>query len=205
MWKTLMVLALSGAGTALACDLDDCDLATELHLERAGAGWVPEDRWTWMNHDLALARSWLADNPAQTRQIVATLDSAMRAQLEDLVRARGAERTAMLHNALALLMVEAGGKPLASLSLESPKPRKSRLRVALRLGHPDEAPEPEAFVGEPDDEDDEAVGQTREERQRDRDQERARDRERSRELTRADRSEPAEPREIERAGRDPRP
>ena len=40
MWKTLMVLALSGAGTALACDLDDCDLATELHLERAGADQV---------------------------------------------------------------------------------------------------------------------------------------------------------------------
>lgn len=207
MWKSLIVLALTGSGTVLACDLDDCALPAASHLERSGAGEVPSDRWAWMNHDLALARDWMADGePANARQIALALDAAMRAQLDELVRARGAERVAQLHQALAALVLEAGGPPLDPLVIEAPAPRRTRARLGLGLARGDAEPEPEPFVGEPDDDDEDAiVGGDRVDRS-ERRREREREREgRTREASSADRGELPASRDVERPMPGPRP
>lgn len=108
----------AGSGAALACGLDDCALPDEDHLESRRFDRIPADDWGWMNHDLALARSFLEDgDTAKARQIVAGLDYALRLRADDMVAARGRARVMAFHRALRALQLDAEGPALAHLNL----------------------------------------------------------------------------------------
>lgn len=113
-----VVLWIASSGAALACGLDDCALADVDHLEGWRQDRIPADDFAWMNHDLALARAFLADgDDAKARQIVAGLDYALRLRAEEMVAARGRSRVAAFHRALRALQLDAGGPALARLDL----------------------------------------------------------------------------------------
>jgi hypothetical protein len=100
-------------GPAEACGLDDCALSHSLHLLNATA---PDDRFAWMNHDLALARDANNHgNRATAIALAATLDGAMRARLPALLDTRGPDAVIALHSALDDVTRRAGGFPLAPL------------------------------------------------------------------------------------------
>ena len=114
----LTFISINHIKTAAACDLDDCALPLDQHMESARFTTVPSDDWAWMNHDLALARSFLDDGDAvKARQIVAGLDYALRIRAEPLVASRGRSRVMAFHRALQRVQLEADGTPLASLEL----------------------------------------------------------------------------------------
>ena len=116
----LTFISINHIKTASACDLDDCALPFEQHLESLRFTGLPEDDWAWMNHDLALARSFLEDGDVvKARQIVAGLDYALRIRAEPLVASRGRSRVMAFHRALARVQIEADGVPLASLDLRA--------------------------------------------------------------------------------------
>lgn len=127
MFSVFLFLSALLARDVAACDLNDCSLPDSAHLETPAAAPVPGDRFAWMNHDLALARSFLADGDAlQARQLADTLDSAMRAQLPQMVRVRGADRVEAMFAALQDVNVNAGGEPFPLIPLERPvKPSRS--------------------------------------------------------------------------------
>ena len=108
-----LLLALAWA-PALACDLDDCTLSDALH--QATAAPAPLDGWSWMNHDLAVARDALTSGErARTLALVQDLDGLLRTHLSALLEARGKARVRAFHLALQTLSQQAGGWPLAEL------------------------------------------------------------------------------------------
>ena len=113
------ILSCLYAVPALACGLDDCDLPDADHLESRRYDTIPADDWAWMNHDLALARSFLADGDnAKARQIVAGLDYALRVRAPDMVSERGRARVMAFYRAIREIQFEAGGPGLARLDLD---------------------------------------------------------------------------------------
>ncbi len=113
-----VVLWITASGVARACGLDDCALPDVDHLESGRFHEMPADDWAWMNHDLALARAFLADgDPAKARQIVAGLDYAVRLRAPEMIEARGRARVAAFHRALRAIQAEADGPSLARLDL----------------------------------------------------------------------------------------
>lgn len=122
----VVLLWIASAQQARACDLDDCDLSDAAHLESPKYRDLPKDEFAWMNHDLALARSWLTAGRAdKTLEIVAGLDYAMRVRLDRMVLARGKARVRALHEAVEDLEVAAGGYPLAGIELTGTRKRAS--------------------------------------------------------------------------------
>ena len=118
----LAFISINHIKSASACDLDDCDLALASHLESARFVQIPADDWAWMNHDLALARSFLEDGDlVAARRIVAGLDYAMRIRADLLIESRGRGRVMAFHRALDRIQVAADGAPLASLDLRAPR------------------------------------------------------------------------------------
>ncbi len=112
------VLWISLPGASLACGLDDCALPDGDHLESRRFDSIPADDWAWMNHDLALARSFLEDgDTAKARQIVAGLDYALRIRADEMVATRGRVRVAAFHRALRALQLDAAGPALARIDL----------------------------------------------------------------------------------------
>jgi hypothetical protein len=102
-------------GSAGACGLDDCALAHSLHLLDSTA---PDDRFAWMNHDLALARDAMNHgNRGTAISLAGTLDNAMRARLDALLDTRGHDGVIALHEALDEVTRRAGGFPLAPLPI----------------------------------------------------------------------------------------
>ena len=100
----------------VVCDLDDCHLAGALH--QADEHGSVQDRWSWMNHDLALARSAaLQGNNAKALRIVASLDTAIRNGLAQILIDRGSESVLSLHDALKAISIDCKGHALAPLEL----------------------------------------------------------------------------------------
>jgi hypothetical protein len=100
----------------IACDLDDCHLADALH--QADEHGAVQDRWSWMNHDLALARiASLQGNYAKSLRLVASLDTAIRNGLSQLLIDRGSESVLSLHDALKTIAIDSKGHPLAPLEI----------------------------------------------------------------------------------------
>jgi len=115
---TLLLLALSST-PALACDLNDCTLSGPLH--QVGESTVSMDRWTWMNHDLAVARKDLAHGErAHALALIHDLDRILRTQLDAVVADRGAHSVRAFHAALQAVATEARGWPLAELEVDDP-------------------------------------------------------------------------------------
>ena len=112
---TILTLMLSSA-PALACDLDDCTLSDALHTVEQDP--VPEDAWSWINHDLAVARTALKiGERSRAIALVRELDSILRTQLKAIVAVRGADKVRALHTALQDLSLSSGGWPLAELDV----------------------------------------------------------------------------------------
>lgn len=102
------------SGASLGCELDDCSLADALHSENAGS--TPGDSWSWMNHDLALARDALRSGErARAIALVKDLDGILRTHLGAIIAVRGEARVRALHSVLQDLSRGAGGWPLAEL------------------------------------------------------------------------------------------
>ena len=114
----LAFISINHIKSAEACDLDDCDLPLAQHLESARFIQIPGDDWAWMNHDLALARSYVEDGDLESaRRVVAGLDYAMRIRADMLVESRGRSRVMAFHRALDRIQIQADGQPLATLEL----------------------------------------------------------------------------------------
>jgi|GEM_PF-3361685 len=113
--RTLILFVALYSTAALACDLDDCTLSDALHLESQAP--IPADSWTWMNHDLAVARDALrSGEKSRAIALVRDLDRLMRTNLDAMTAVRGPERVRAMHAALQKISEQAGGWPLAELS-----------------------------------------------------------------------------------------
>ncbi|MDP6933423.1 MAG: hypothetical protein QGG40_10935 [Myxococcota bacterium] len=114
-------LLLSTVALAAPCDMDDCTLARHLHQVEdtpgvSGANARTPDKWSWMNHDLAMAREAArAGHRARAIRIATSVDHAMRAQIEPMVSGRGDQAVRDLHNALQAVIDRSQGSPLAEL------------------------------------------------------------------------------------------
>lgn len=121
------LLWILGSRPTLACDLDDCTLSDAAHRESPKFKELPNDEFAWMNHDLALARTWYVEGRSdRALAIIEGLDYAMRVRQDRMVAVRGRARVLALHTAIEELQVQAGGYPLAALDL----PRHQRGRTA---------------------------------------------------------------------------
>lgn len=144
----VVLLCISTSGPVYACDLDDCSLTDASHRESPKYKALPTDEFAWMNHDLALARTWLSEGRKdKTIQIVAGLDYAIRVRVDTMVGVRGKNRVRALHAAIAELQIQAGGYPLAPLDLGGPRKRtevaeKDKAEAPVPAVAVDAAPEP---------------------------------------------------------------
>ena len=98
------------------CDLDDCQLADSMH--QVAHTQISQDRWSWINHDLALARyEAMRGQHAKAIQIVTNLDSSIRRGLAQLLIDRGPDQVLSLHESLQAVVIDCNGRPLEPLNL----------------------------------------------------------------------------------------
>jgi hypothetical protein len=101
---------------AAVCDLNDCHLADALHHIDDSPS--PLDRWSWMNHDLALARGAAKrGQKAKAIRLAQGLDKAIRSGLSQLLIDRGSEHVIELHQSLQSIVINCKGHPLEPLNL----------------------------------------------------------------------------------------
>ncbi len=112
------------ASPAQACDLDDCALprmshsveAFDIEDTEAPRTDLTLPQWRWIPHDLALARTALADRDnAQAIVLLRGVDGAMRAQIRHALNATVRSEIQALHQVVSSLMLRAGGTPVAEL------------------------------------------------------------------------------------------
>ena len=114
------LVVLWGVSTpSLACGLDDCSLPASLHrvgLETSAQ--TPRDQWSWMNHELAVARAGLSEGRrAFALETAHALYSALEAQGMALVAQRGGTSVQDFADSLQQLVAQCGGVPLQELQL----------------------------------------------------------------------------------------
>ena len=103
--------------TVNACDLDDCALPTALH-QIDGKATPTAGIWTWLHHDLALARDAIRrGNHARALTLAKQLDQILHARLEDLLRFSEPDAVRDFHATLAGLVTSAGGWPLKEIDV----------------------------------------------------------------------------------------
>ena len=99
------------------CDLDDCQLSESMHQVHPSHE-IGHDRWSWINHDLALARFEARRGQHATAiQIANNLDVSIRNGLAQLLIDRGPNQVLHLHETLQSLVLECNGRPLEPLNL----------------------------------------------------------------------------------------
>ena len=103
-----------------ACELDDCTLADKLHqVHIESQAQLPSDQWSWMNHELAVARNALSHGRrAFALEIVHSLHAALEAQGKALVQVRGSNAVMDLQDSLQELVHQADGIPLVQLRID---------------------------------------------------------------------------------------
>lgn len=104
-----------------ACGLDDCHLPLKLHLTGLTAvsqGEMQQDQWSWMNHELAVARDALGSGRrAFALEMAHGLSAALEAQGDRVAVERGEEAVLDLFESLQELVAQCGGRPLKPLQL----------------------------------------------------------------------------------------
>jgi hypothetical protein len=122
--------AQTGPTAGQSCELDDCSLSGQLH--QVASQQPTLDRWAWMNHDLAVARTAAKQGQrASAIEIVIDIDRSLRANLAQVLIDRGPEAVLQLHATLQALVADCQGKPLDVLDLSmdpiarTHKPRKT--------------------------------------------------------------------------------
>lgn len=120
MSRSLVVLAFSliiGVRPAFACGLDACSIADDLHLENGRFDNIPADEWSWMNHDLALARDALSRGDAERAENIGRwLDHAIDLRLDEMIAGRGERRVKALRRAVRQLIPSEARDPGAWIS-----------------------------------------------------------------------------------------
>ena len=117
VFARIIALFLLFSTPALACDIEGCTLPATLH-QIDGASTPANGVWTWLHHDLAIARSAARGQGAATALTLAySLDRILRSRADDLVAFSGAEAVADFHQALQHVVRRAGGWPLVALDL----------------------------------------------------------------------------------------
>jgi hypothetical protein len=113
----IIFLAMAPQKPALfVCDLDDCQVSSALHQVAEVAS--PQDRWSWMNHDLALARAATQRGQnAKAIRLSTNLDRAIRSGLSQLLIDRGTEQVTQLHASLQDIVKDCKGHALEPLNL----------------------------------------------------------------------------------------
>jgi hypothetical protein len=114
-----LAVLLGVSAPSLACGLDDCNLPASLHLVGLGTpAEAPLDRWSWMNHELAVARAALTDGRrAFALDIAHGLHAALEAQGIALVAHRGDTSIQDFADSLQELVAQCGGVPLQEIQL----------------------------------------------------------------------------------------
>ena len=103
---------------ARACDIDGCVLPKTLH-QIEGKDSPVQGIWTWLHHDLALARRAMrANEDAKALDLAHSLDRIIRQRIRDLVSFGGPEAIRDFHAALQSVVLNAGGWPLAEIDVE---------------------------------------------------------------------------------------
>jgi hypothetical protein len=114
-----LVLLFGVSTPTLACGLDDCSLPASFHrVGLESPAQAPRDQWSWMNHELAVARAALSEG----RRVFAletahALYSALEAQGLALVAHRGDTSVQDFADSLQELVAQCGGVPLEELQL----------------------------------------------------------------------------------------
>ena len=113
----IIVLSLAPQIPAgFVCDLNDCHLSTSSH--QVSDTLPVQDRWSWMSHDLALARSAVRQGEDATAiQLATNLDRVLRDGLAQLLMDRGPEYVLGLHESLQAIILQSNGRPLAPVNL----------------------------------------------------------------------------------------
>lgn len=102
---------------AMACEIDGCVLPETLH-QIDGKDSPTHGVWTWLHHDLALARRAMrADEDAKALDLAHTLDRILRRRIRDLISFGGPEAVKNFHAALQSVVLNAGGWPLAEIDV----------------------------------------------------------------------------------------
>jgi len=116
--KNIIFISLLLPASALGCDLEDCSLPVSLH-QINGEEAPDHGIWTWLHHDLALARRAARhENDARALDLAHSLDRVIRSRLDDLRKFSDPEALLDFHKALQQVVREAGGWPLAEIKLE---------------------------------------------------------------------------------------
>ncbi len=102
---------------AAACEIDGCVLPATLH-QVDGKDTPIQGIWTWLHHDLALARRAMrSDEYAKALHLAHSLDRILRKRVQDLANFGGTEAVQDFHAALQAVVANAGGWPLAEIDV----------------------------------------------------------------------------------------
>lgn len=113
----LCALSMSLSAPAHAWDPEEDNA---LYIEISEDLEPTDDRFAWMDADVALAAAWLADGDADgALAITGALDRAIRQQIAGLVALRGEAGALDLHRQVQALVRRAGGDALAEVELPS--------------------------------------------------------------------------------------
>lgn len=105
----LVVSSILGVHPAMACGLGSCRLPDDWHLENERFNTIPGDEWSWMNHDLALARLALENGDfARAESIGTWLNHAIELRREQMEDVRGKRRVNAMRRAASQLASNAG-------------------------------------------------------------------------------------------------
>lgn len=101
----------------VSCDLDDCQLSDSMHQVHPSHE-ISHDRWSWINHDLAIARFEARRGQHATAiQIATNLDASIRNGLAQLLIDRGPSEVLHLYESLQAIVLQCNGHPLEPLNL----------------------------------------------------------------------------------------
>ncbi len=111
----ILILFVLTTSAAAACPLDDCVLPPAMHNVDGKAA-PAHGLWTWLHHDLALARDAATRNVnAKALDIAHNLDHVLRARSNELIEFSGTQSVIDFHLELQSLVHEIGAWPLAEL------------------------------------------------------------------------------------------
>jgi len=115
--KKIILLSILFPSTALACDIEGCSLPMSLHKVN-GETSPAHGVWTWLHHDLALARRAIhSGDEAYALNLAISLDKIIRRRLTDLIAFSGTESLIDFHRALQGVVTQAGGWPLPEIKV----------------------------------------------------------------------------------------
>lgn len=107
----LAVVSTRALADATACPIEGCGLSPVLHSLNGFAGSMDEPVYSYLVHDLALARLALAEGDrALALELATTAHLGLSTQSAWILRSRGKDFAMSLHQSLTEVIVAAGGE-----------------------------------------------------------------------------------------------